>query len=73
LFEAAHDALIADEATFATMAERNPAAASCIARRLEDALSRGLWTARRNAVSDELSAATRRSAASRKKFMEAAE
>ncbi len=54
LFEATHDALIADGAVLAAMQEKNPAAVAAIAGRLRDALSRGLWTTRRNAVDEEL-------------------
>jgi cobaltochelatase CobN len=57
LFDATHAALIADEATRAAMAERNPQAAAAIAARLADALQRGLWTTRRNAVDHELTRA----------------
>jgi cobaltochelatase CobN len=57
LFEAVHDALIADATVLAAMEARNPAAAASIARRLQDALARGMWTARRNAVAEELAAA----------------
>jgi cobaltochelatase CobN len=73
LFEAVHDAVIADEAVFAAMAARNPAAAASIARRLQDAFARGMWTARRNAVAEELSAALMRCANSGKPIREAAE
>ena len=54
LFEATHDALIADGAVLAAMREKNPAAVAAIAERLRDALARGLWTTRRNAVDEEL-------------------
>jgi cobaltochelatase CobN len=54
LFDTVHDALIADEAVCTAMAQKNPAAALAIAARLRDALARGLWTARRNAVDREL-------------------
>ncbi len=57
LFEAAHDALIADGGVLAAMQARNPAAVAALAGRLRDALGRGLWTARRNAVDQELSQA----------------
>ena len=57
LFEAVHDAVVGDEIVFSAMVGRNPAAARSIARRLQDALERGFWTARRNAVGNELSAA----------------
>jgi cobaltochelatase CobN len=73
LFEAVHEAVIADEAVFTAMAARNPAGAASIARRLHDALARGLWTARRNAVADELAAALMRCAAAGRAIPEAAE
>jgi cobaltochelatase CobN len=54
LFDATHAALIGDEAVRTAMLEKNPAAAAAIAARLRDALARGLWTTRRNAVDHEL-------------------
>jgi cobaltochelatase CobN len=57
LFEATHDALIADGAVLAAMQEKNPDAVAAIAGRLRDALARGLWTTRRNAVDEELAQA----------------
>ncbi|MDP1750056.1 MAG: cobaltochelatase subunit CobN, partial [Reyranella sp.] len=57
LFEATHDALIADHAVLAAMREKNPAAVRAIAERLRDALARGLWTTRRNAIDEELAQA----------------
>jgi cobaltochelatase CobN len=54
LFDATHAALIADDAVRSAMLARNPAAAAAIAARLHDALTRGLWTTRRNAVDHEL-------------------
>ena len=36
------------------MMEKNPAATAAIAARLRDALERGLWMTRRNAVDHEL-------------------
>jgi cobaltochelatase CobN len=57
LFEATHDALIVDGDVLAAMQERNPAAVAAIAGRLRDALARGLWTTRRNAVDEELAEA----------------
>jgi len=57
LFGATHDALIADDAVLAAMLEKNPAAVRAIAERLRDALARGLWTTRRNAVDEELAQA----------------
>ena len=54
LFDATHAALIADEAVRTAMTEKNPAATAAIAARLRDALARGLWTTRRNAVDHEL-------------------
>lgn len=54
LFDATHAALIADEAVLTAMRARNPAATDAIAARLRDALDRGLWVPRRNAVDREL-------------------
>ena len=54
LFDATHAALIVDEAVRTAMTEKNPAATAAIAARLRDALARGLWTTRRNAVDHEL-------------------
>ena len=54
LFDATHAALIADEAVLDAMMARNPAAVAAIAGRLRDALERGLWVTRRNAVEREL-------------------
>jgi cobaltochelatase CobN len=54
LFDATHAALIVDEAVRTAMTEKNPAATAAIAGRLRDALARGLWTTRRNAVDHEL-------------------
>jgi cobaltochelatase CobN len=54
LFDATHAALIADDAVRIAMMEKNPLAAVAIAARLHDALTRGLWTTRRNAVDHEL-------------------
>ena len=54
LFDAVHDALFRDEATCAAIKAANPAAADAMAERLEDAIVRGLWTPRRNAVRREL-------------------
>ena len=49
LFDAMHDALIADERA-AAMLDQNPAAAAAMAEQLDDAMARGLWITRRNAV-----------------------
>jgi cobaltochelatase CobN len=54
LFDAVHEALFTDEATCAAIKVANPAAADAMAARLEDAIVRGLWTPRRNAVQGEL-------------------
>jgi cobaltochelatase CobN len=54
LFDALHDALFNDEATCVAIKSANPSAADAIAARLEDAIVRGLWTPRRNAVRAEL-------------------
>ncbi len=63
LFDTVHDALIADEAVIAPVLDANPAAAAAMVARLEDAIARGLWTPRRNAVHGEL-AGVRAAAAS---------
>ncbi len=57
LFDATHEALIADETLLAAMKERNPAAVAAIAARLRDALARGMWVTRRNSVDEQLSRA----------------
>ena len=54
LFDATHAALIADDAVRTAMLQKNPAAAAAIAARLHDALARGLWVTRRNAVDHDL-------------------
>ena len=54
LFDATHAALIADDGVRAAMLHKNPAAAAAIAARLHDALARGLWITRRNAVDHDL-------------------
>jgi cobaltochelatase CobN len=72
LFDVTHDALIADEAVLAAMIAANSAGAAAIAVRLRDALNRGLWVARRNAVTGELDRAIARSQGDRSPSMEAA-
>jgi len=72
LFDITHDALIADETVLAALIAANPAGAAAIAVRLRDALKRGLWTARRNAVAGELDRAVARSQGNRNPLMEAA-
>ena len=54
LFDAVHDSILADEERLAALLALNPAAVRAIASRLEDAIARGLWTPRRNAVHAEL-------------------
>ena len=54
LFDAMHEALFADEAISAAIKSANAAAAYVMAARLEDAIARGLWTPKRNAVGAEL-------------------
>jgi cobaltochelatase CobN len=54
LFDAVHAAVIADDEVRRAMLNRNPAAVAAIASRLRDALARGLWKTRRNAVDHEL-------------------
>jgi cobaltochelatase CobN len=72
LFDVTHDALIADEATLTRMIAANPAAAAAIVARLRDALARGLWVARRNAVAGELDRAIAKSREARGPQTEAA-
>jgi cobaltochelatase CobN len=72
LFDITHDALIANEVVLARMIATNPAAAAAIASRLRDALTRGLWVARRNAVAGELDRVISRSQDDRGPLMEAA-
>jgi cobaltochelatase CobN len=54
LFDAVHDALIADHDVMTAIVCANPAAADAIGARLEDAIARNLWVPRRNAVRIEL-------------------
>ena len=53
----------ADEAFADALRQANPAATEAMAGRLFDALRRGLWTPRRNAVSEELARVAPRAAA----------
>jgi cobaltochelatase CobN len=57
LFDAVHAAIVADDDVRRAMLARNPAGVAAIASRLRDALARGLWTSRRNAVDHELARA----------------
>lgn len=57
LFDAVHDAVIADESRLAALLALNPSAMGAIAARLQDAIDRRLWTPRRNAVHAELARA----------------
>jgi cobaltochelatase CobN len=50
LFDATHDALVADERVLSAMRAHNPAAATAIIARLDEARARGLWMTRRNSV-----------------------
>lgn len=54
LIEAVHDAILADVVVADRLKAVNPAAADAIARRMEDLITRRLWTPRRNAVAAEL-------------------
>lgn len=54
LFDAVHDVLIADEHRIAQLLDLNAPATKAIAARLQDAIDRGLWAPRRNAVHAEL-------------------
>jgi cobaltochelatase CobN len=73
LFDITHDALIADQAVLTRMIEANPAGAAAIVARLRDALTRGLWVARRNAVAGELDRAIAKSQDDRGPSREAAQ
>ena len=73
LFDITHDALIADEAVLTRMIEANRAGTAAIVSRLHDALARGLWVARRNAVAGELDRAIVKSQGDRGPSMEAAQ
>ncbi len=53
-FDAVHQAFVADEMVRAFILTHNPRAGRAIAERLEDAIRRGLWKPRRNAVAAEL-------------------
>jgi len=57
LFDAVHDALIADAGVRDSILAANPAAARVMAERLQDLIARDLWAPRRNAVHDELARA----------------
>ena len=63
LFDATHEALFGNEAFADALRKANPAATEAMAGRLFDALRRGLWTPRRNAVSEELARVAPRAAA----------
>ena len=63
LFDATHEALFGDEAFADALRKANPAATEAMAGRLFDALRRGLWTPRRNAVCEELARVAPRAAA----------
>lgn len=54
LFDAVHDSILADEARLTTLLALNAPAMQAIAARLQDAVARGLWTPRRNAVHAEI-------------------
>jgi cobaltochelatase CobN len=71
LFDLTHDALIADEAVLDRMIATNPAGAAAVVARLRDALARGIWVARRNAVAGELDRAIAKSPDDRGPSMEA--
>ena len=59
LFDAVHEALIADDAVVEAATQANPQAVQAMVARLEDAIARGLWTPRRNAVHGELARVNR--------------
>lgn len=54
LFDVVHEAVIADEARLQTLLDLNTPAMQAIAARLDDAIKRGFWVPRRNAVHAEL-------------------
>jgi cobaltochelatase CobN len=54
LFDAVHDAVIADEGRLPVLLDFNAPAMHAIASRLQDAIDRRLWAPRRNAVHAEL-------------------
>jgi cobaltochelatase CobN len=54
LFDAVHDAVIADDARRRALLDLNAPAMHAVAARLKDAIDRRLWTPRRNAVHAEL-------------------
>jgi cobaltochelatase CobN len=54
LFDAVHDAVIADESRLPLLLDFNAPAMRAIASRLKDAIDRRLWAPRRNAVHAEL-------------------
>jgi cobaltochelatase CobN len=62
LFDLTHSALLQDASVCEAMLMRNPAAVASIVSRFEDALRRGLWVPRRNAVAQELAAIAMRTA-----------
>jgi cobaltochelatase CobN len=59
LFDAVHDAIIADDVRVSMLLERNASATQAIAARLKDLIDRRLWTPRRNAVHAELASVLR--------------
>lgn len=54
LFDAVHDAIVADDARIRLLLDLNAPATEAIVARLKDAIDRRLWTPRRNAVHGEL-------------------
>src|SRR3546814_686561 len=57
-FEQLFDAYLEDDAVRGFLDEKNPAALREIAERFREAIDRGLWHPRRNAVQDRLAALT---------------
>ncbi|MEL7303490.1 MAG: cobaltochelatase subunit CobN, partial [Pseudomonadota bacterium] len=55
-FDAVYDAYVADADVRGFIADANPDALADIAKRLQDAIDRGLWTPRRNSAYGDLSA-----------------
>jgi cobaltochelatase CobN len=60
-FDLVYDAMLGDPEVRAFLEQANPAAAREIAERLQEALDRGLWQPRANAVTHELDILTKES------------
>ncbi|MGL4395369.1 MAG: cobaltochelatase subunit CobN [Hyphomicrobium sp.] len=73
LFDATHDALIADDDVLARLIASNPDAVRAIVARLQDLRARDLWHSRRNATARELDAAMQRATFPKAAHVEAAQ